>query len=297
MAILHGLGGLAVGCGLSFTHSTMGASGNPHRLVAIGFAALSLLSLVFLSTMPRHVHSTGGPVLFVVLGSIMLVAALAATAWFPPPESAGHREVRQEHTPIPRGVWFAMAGISFMTLNQAMMFSFLERMGVARGFSQQELMRMLLLCGVVNLFPAILAAAMERRLSSRAVMLAGPALQGSLGLVITQSPVFAPYAVAASVYVATLIFTHTFVFGFLARSDRSTRAVAATPVMTMAGSAMGPFVGGAVAQNLGGYSSIGWAATIVSILGVYCFWQAHRGLVAAPRSIDPRADLAGPGVR
>jgi predicted MFS family arabinose efflux permease len=67
--------------------------------------------------------------------------------------------------------------------------------------------------------------------------------------------------------------------------------------MTMAGSAMGPFVGGAVAQNLGGYSSIGWAATIVSILGVYCFWQAHRGLVAAPRSIDPRADLAGPGVR
>jgi len=113
------------------------------------------------------------------------------------------------------------------------------------------------------------------------VMIAGPVLQGVLGLTLTQSPLFALYAVAAAAFPAVLIFTHTFIFGFLSRNDPSTRAPAATPVMAMSGSAIGPILGGAVAQNFG-YANIGWTVAAIASIGVVCFWQARRG---APHSV------------
>lgn len=288
MAALHALGGLAVGCGLSFTHSTMGASANPHRLMAIAFTALSVLSFGFLGGVPRLVQVRGGGALFVVMGAIMLTAALFALAGFParrPASSQGGQTI--VHAPLARRVWFAMIGTTLMTMSHSMMLSFLERVGVAHGYSAQQVLGVLFAVGVVNLFPGVLAALFERRLSAGAVMMSGPALQGLLALTLTQSPVFAPYALAASAFPAVMIFTHTFVFGFLARHDPSTRATAATPVMAMTGSAIGPIVGGAVAQHFG-YADIGWAVALIACAGVVCFWQAQRG--------DLRAVPAAPAV-
>jgi predicted MFS family arabinose efflux permease len=277
MAALHVIGGLAVGCGLSITHSTVGRSTNPHRLIAIAFTALSLLSFGFLGGVPQLVNVKGGHVLFVVLGSIMLVAALSAAIGFPGRPSAPSPGTKPAvHAPLSRGVWFAMVGTSLMTLSHSMMLSYMERVGDAHGFSKQLVIGVLLAVGIVNLFPGVLAAVFERKISPRAVMIAGPALQGILGLMLTQSSQFPSYAFAAAVFPAVMIFTHTFVFAFLARNDSSTRAVAATPVMAMTGSAIGPMLGGVIAHNLG-YTSIGWAVAAVAAFGVLCFWQAGRG--------------------
>jgi predicted MFS family arabinose efflux permease len=285
MAALHVLGGLAVGCGLSFAHSTIGASANPHRLIAIAFTALSVLSFGFLGGVPRLVQARGGTVLFVVLGSIMLVAALFALVGFPVRSSTSSQPGKPVvHAPLTRSVWFAMIGTTLMTMSHAMMLSFLERVGVTHGFSTQQILGVLFAVGVVNLFPGLLAALFERKVAAGTVMMSGPALQGILGLTLTQSPAFALYAVAAGAFPAVIIFTHTFIFGFLARHDPSTRAVAATPVMAMTGSAIGPIVGGAVAQHFG-YTSIGWAVAVIATVGFTCFWQAqHRAAPALSAS-------------
>ncbi|MFS2162554.1 MFS transporter [Variovorax sp. Varisp62] len=282
MALLHVIGGLGVGCALSITHSTIGASANPHRLIAIAFTALSVLSFGFLGGVPQLVSIKGGSMLFIVLGSIMLVAALAAVIGFPARASALSRVDMQiaqvPQAPLARGVWFAMVGTSLMTLSHSMMLSYMERIGDAHGFNKQLVMGVLLAVGIVNLLPGVLAAVLERKLSAQAVMVAGPLLQVILGLTLTQSSQFGPYAFAAAVFPAVMIFTHTFVFAFLARNDASTRAVAATPVITMTGSAMGPIVGGVVAQNLG-YTSIGWAVAVAATISALCFMQAGRGTV------------------
>jgi len=282
MAALHILGGLAVGCGLSFAHSTIGSSANPHRLIAIAFTALSVLSLGFLGGVPKLVQVQGGAVLFIVLGSIMLTAALFALVGFPVRETALSEPGKAViHAPLTRNVWFAMIGTTLMTLSHSMMLSFLERVGMAHGFGQQQILGVLLAVGVVNLFPGLLAVLFERKVAAGTVMMAGPVLQGVLGLTLTQSPVFALYAIAAGAFPAVIIFTHTFIFGFLARNDPSNRATAATPVMAMSGSAIGPIVGGAVAQNFG-YANIGWTVAVVATVGVICFWQAQR---SAPRAV------------
>lgn len=280
MMALHALGGLAVGCGLSIAHSAIGSSANPHRLIAIGFTVLSVLSLAFLGAVPKLVSLEGGEVLFVVLGSIMLVTALVAALGFPTrqprsaPLASASKAPAAARTPLSRGVWLAMIGTILLSLNHSMMFSYTERVGVEHGFGQQAIMAVFLVIGIVNLFPGVAAALLERKVSAPFVMLAGPALHGILGFVLTRSTHFIPYAIAACVFPAVMIFTHTFIFAFLARQDPSTRAVAATPIMLMTGSALGPIVGGVVAQHFG-YASIGWAVALIACGAVWCLWQAQ----------------------
>ena len=276
LLLLHTAGGLSVGCALSLTHSAIGASPNPHRLIAVGFTALSVMSLVFLGGVPRVVASMGGQVVFLVLGAIMLTAAIFGMIGFPDrPTSISQDGLPRKRERLSYGIWFAMVGTSLLTLSHSMMLSFLEPIGLGHGFSAAQVMNVLLAIGLVNLFPGLLAALLERRVSARTVMVTGPVLQGALGFTLTHSTFFGPYAFAAVIFPTVIIFTHTFVFAFLARNDPSTRAVAATPVMAMTGSAIGPILGGAMARHFG-YESIGWTIVVAAAMSALCFWQAGR---------------------
>jgi predicted MFS family arabinose efflux permease len=276
LVLLHVVGGLAVGCALSLTHSAIGASPNPHRLIATGFTALSILSLGFLGGVPRVMPALGGQVVFLVLGAIMLTAALFGLFGFPDrPAPASRDAMPGNRERLSRGVWFAMVGTSLLTLSHSMMLSFLEPIGLAHGFSTGQIMNVLLAIGLVNMMPGLLAALLERKVSARAVMVAGPVLQAALGFTLTHATLFGQYAFAGVIFPTVMIFTHTFVFAFLARNDRSTRAVAATPVMAMTGSAIGPILGGAVARHFG-YESIGLTIVVAATASAVCFWQAGR---------------------
>lgn len=180
-----------------------------------------------------------------------------------------------------------MLGIAALGLVQSMTFSFLERVGSDRGYGLQAVTGVLIALGVVNLFPAALAAVLEKRWAARSVLLSGPALQALLVVVIMNSPVFAPYAAAAAVFAAVMIFTHTFAFGVLARLDPSGRALAATPAMLMFGAAIGPILGGTLVKAWG-YGSLGAAALVIDAVAVYAFARIHR----APHKAKPLPGVA-----
>jgi predicted MFS family arabinose efflux permease len=130
------------------------------------------------------------------------------------------------------------------------------------------------------MFPSGLAALLERRLGAATVLRSGPVVQGLLALVIASSDTLAPFALAASVFVAVMLFTHTFAFGTLARLDLTGRVVAATPAMVMVGSAIGPVLGGTLVK-LSGYGAIGVAALVIDALAWVCFWRLTRSTRAA----------------
>jgi predicted MFS family arabinose efflux permease len=277
MALLHGVGGVAVGCSLSFTHGTIGRSANPHRLFAIAGLALGIFAIAFLGGVPQIVQSAGGPAMFKVFSGVMLVAAIATALAFPvvPPGEMVNRNTQTSATGIPRSLWFGIVGICLMTMTQATVFSFFERLGVDRGFGADRVIAVLIAVGFINLLPAVLAAVLQRKWSAHRVMLVAPAIQMLLALVITQSSTYPPYAIAGSVFVFVMIFTHTFAFGLFASLDPSGRAVAATPAMLMIGSAIGPILGGTLVQNLG-YESLGYATVVISTMAVLCFLRAGR---------------------
>ncbi len=174
--------------------------------------------------------------------------------------------------PLPRVVWFGIVGISCMTLVQAMIFSFLEGVGIERGFERAAINGVLIALGLVNLLPAVLAALLQKRLAPRKVLLVGPVVQLALAAAIMLSPAFGPYAFGAAFFAAVMIFTHTFAFGLLARLDESGRALTGTPAMLMVGSAVGPFLGGTLV-NTYGYESLALAAACLASAAVFCFAQ------------------------
>lgn len=284
LAVLHALAGFTVGVALSITHGTAGRTSNPHRLFGLMQTALGVFGVIFMATAPQAIQAAGGSALFVVFAGVMLVAFIVCAVRFPDiqPDAVRVDQPAAPSTPWPKQVWYGVFGISCMTLTQAMVFSFVERMGADRGFAAGQVQTVLVVLGLVNLIPGILAAILQRRLDARKVVLAGAALQGVLACVLALTVNFAPYAGAGAVFVSVLIFTHVFAFGLLSALDPSGRVVAATPAMLMVGSAIGPILGGTLVQ-MAGYPALGFAALIVDVVAFMLFAQLRRlSLVVKP---------------
>jgi predicted MFS family arabinose efflux permease len=286
LAALHMLAGLGVGCALTFTHGSIGRSANPHRLFAVVNIVLGVFAVGFLGGMPQLISRVDASVLFSVIAATMALAAGVMALAFPTIEDLS--TVRGTAAPIaalriPGAAWFIIAVVMCLTLNQAMVFSFVERIGADRGFGVDRVNGVLIALGLVNLTPGLLAALLQKKWSPVAVGTVGPMGQALLALVMSSAATFMPYAVAASMYVFMVIFTHNFLFGLLSKLDPSGRAAAATPAMMMVGSCIGPALGGAIVQGVG-YQGLGWAACIVSFIAVMGMLQVRRFLPAASLS-------------
>jgi predicted MFS family arabinose efflux permease len=273
LAVLHALAGAAAGSALSVVHGTIGRSGQPHRLFALAGFALGVFAIAFLASTPALIQTLGGPVLFKVFAGVMAVAAVIQALAFPT-AGTGIAAGPQSLGKLPPAVWGGILGIACMALLQAMMFSFVERIGADR-FGMAATAGVLIALGFVNLTPAVLAAWLERHIAARRVLLGGALAQAAVACVIAQSSAFAPYAVATAVFAAVMIFTHTFAFGLLARLDPSGRAVAATPAMIMVGAAIGPVAGGTLVK-LFGYGSLAAAAVVIAAVAVTCFLRTRE---------------------
>jgi predicted MFS family arabinose efflux permease len=80
--------------------------------------------------------------------------------------------------------------VGCLALNQALTFSMLDRIGVLRGFGQERVNGVLVVCGLVNLLPAALAGLLHKRLNPVRVALVAAPLQAALALVVTLSAGF-----------------------------------------------------------------------------------------------------------
>jgi predicted MFS family arabinose efflux permease len=272
MAVLHGLAGITSGCALSFTHGTIGRSANPHRLFAIVGTALGFFAIAFLGTMPQLVARTGGATLFITLAAVVGVVAIVAAICFPQADQQEDALANSRNKLTP-AVWFLIFGIIGMALLQAMMFSFLERIGMDRGYGLATVTTILVTLGFVNLFPAPLAAFLQKHLSANKVILTGPFAQAILTTMMAQAFGFSFYAIGACLFAAVMIFTHTFAFGLLAKLDKTGRSLAATPAMLGVGATIGPILGGTMVKFYG-YPSLSYVAIVVAALSVICFSRA-----------------------
>lgn len=273
MAVLHVVAGLAAGAALSFTHGTIGRSPNPHRLFAIVGLGLSVSAIFFLGGSQEVIPKTAGTGLFVMFAAIMALATVACALGFPQLAAVQSSGAAQA-APLSRETWFVILGVILMALNQAMVFSFVERIGFDRGYGE-KVTAVLIALGFVNLLPPILAGVLQTRLSARSVTIAGPILQAVLTCLIVFVGTFSSYAFAAALFIAVMIFTHTFAFGLLAKLDPSGRAVAATAATLMIGAAIGPILGGVLVQQIG-YPAMAVTVIIVGMVASSLFARAAK---------------------
>ena len=221
------------------------------------------------------------PPTFYAVGFNYFDAAVCSALAFPQPHVT-HDATKRPVTgiPLPRVVWFAVFGVACMALVQAMIFSFVERIGTDRGFGFQAVSGVLIALGLVNLTPSPLAVFLQKHWPAHRVVLFGPLAQAIIALTITLSTSYVPYAVATCLFAGVMIFTHNFAFGLLASLDSSGRAVAATPAMLMVGAAIGPVLGGTLVKAFG-YGSLGLVAAVFAALAMVSFWRVRPAVAAA----------------
>lgn len=270
LAWLHAIAGLASGAGLSMAHGTMGRSANPHKTFAFASLVLGIFAIAFLGGAPALIAKSGPAVLFKILACIMAAATVLSTLFFPKLQGVQQAAHNLKPAKLSRAVWFCILGVACMALSQAMIFAFVQRIGIDNGFTEAAVAGVLIAIGLVNLVPAPAAAFLQKHLPARKVVLVGPIAQAAVALTITFSSAFAPYAAATAMFAGVMIFTHTFAFGLLARLDTTGRAVAATPAMLMTGAAIGPILGGVLVKNFG-YGSVGLAVCCMAAIAVFCF--------------------------
>jgi predicted MFS family arabinose efflux permease len=277
LLMLHIVAGIGTGCGLSMAHGAMGRSANPHRLLALAGIVLGVFAVSFYALVPPLMGAAGGASVFLVMAGLMACAAIASLR-FPGDRKPGRHTDRREQpgrsSPLR---WPLVIGVACLALNQSIIFSFLERIGMGRGFGREHVNTVLAAIGIVNLFPSALAGMLQKRLPAVGVAIATASIQFGLAVTVSSSTVFAPYALAAALYAAMMIFAHPFLFGLTARIDPSGRTNALTPAMLMTGSALAPALGGAVAQRLG-FPGLGVAVFAISAVALLCFTWLGRGL-------------------
>ena len=291
MAALHLAAGIGAGWGLSMTHGAMARSLNPHRFFGLGNLGTALFAILFFATVPAALETQGVKALFLVLGGLQTVAAAAAALAFPRhragPAPSGHGggaggQVTAPGAPL-SGRMLVFLGVACLATTQAMIFGFIERIGVAHGFGGDRIGLVLLVSGFVNLTAPLVAAVLERRLSHLAVSICAVPLHAACGAAAVLMPDFLPYAVCAIAFVWLVIFGHIFIFALIATLDPSGRTAASTPAMLMVGAAIGPILGGTLANGFG-YDSLALAGCVLGALGGACL-----ALIARLRPI-PRED-------
>lgn len=281
LAPLHLAGGLAVGTALSFTHGTIGRALNPHRVFAWAGLAIGIFGIVFLGGTPGMLAKFGGQTLFIMFAGIMALAAVMALLSFPRP-SRQIAEDRYEATkvrlpPLTRAVWYSIVGIAFLAMTQAMTLSFYERIGMARGFGRELVTMALVTYGVVTLFPAPLAGLLEKRIRATTVISVGPIMQAVFAMLVTHTANYPLFVASGALMAFTILFTHTYAFGLLARLDATGRAVAGTPAMLMVGAAIAPFLGGTLVKFIG-FGAIGYAAIVLVAIELMLFNLTRRAV-------------------
>lgn len=272
MIIMHFIGGAGAGWGLSLTHGTIGRSENPHRLFSMAQLALGIFAIIFFAVIPNLILRFSGTILFLFLAGLMLLATIASLMGFPQYEKKRKMpSIGVIGPPIPSLVWFIIAGLIVLALNQALTSAYFERLGVFLGFPPQSISAVLVVAGIVILTPAIVAALFQNKIQVKTVAISGALAQGLLALFLFSTTNFWVYAVIGTIGGFVMIFTHIFLFGYLAALDPSGRAVAGTPAMIMFGSAFGPIIGGTLVVNAG-YQWIGVTAAVIDAAAIIiCF--------------------------
>ncbi len=114
--------------------------------------------------------------------------------------------------PLGAAVWFSIVAIALMCMTQAMTLSFFERVGEHRGFTLEMVTVSLVICGIVTLFPAPIAALLEKRVAATTVIATVLVFQAVFRMIAMHTSNCVLYTAAGALMAFTIIFVHTFAF-------------------------------------------------------------------------------------
>jgi predicted MFS family arabinose efflux permease len=234
---------------------TLGATRSPDRFFAIGIGMTIALSVAIFLWLPAIIDASGIRIVFLVHGLVALVV-LPSMLWL----RTGR--TRDEHA-TPTGattsyipLFICFAGFACFTITEGGVWSYVERIGDAAGFSSEYVGQVLAMTQVVSFISAMAASALSTRFGRSLPIFFGIAIFVA-GLYLLLQPDHSMYMVAACMTQFAWIFVLPYLLLMCVELDPSGHYYVLTVAFKMGGFSAGPAI---IALFLGdgGYALVSW---------------------------------------
>lgn len=271
--LLHAVGGVGVGMALSSVSGTMGHVSNPHKCFALGGFGIGVAAIIYIVVATQLIMTFGPDMLWWTFAGVMAFGAIVTTLLFP--NFRSERQATERPEPFTRTVWLAIGGLMAMGVNFGMLISFAERAGVEGGYGEEAVQLALISMAFLAILPPVLAGVLQHRIAALKMAMCMCFTQAAVGVWLMTATSYPWYFGALLLMPFSFAIANTFIFGLLARTETTGRATAATPVIVMGGSAIGPFLGGVIVQ-IAGFAAVGYVAIVIGCIALFLFYNARN---------------------
>lgn len=257
--LARALSGLGEGLLLANLNALICRTENPDRMFALSQTTIALFGITLFLTVPSLIglYAAGGVFGFVCIVGLI---ALIATVFFPRLSSTGGSETDSQDSPSGRFL-LPLTALGILFIGCQGSWTFLERMGIAKGFELQNIGYFLTIGQGIGLLGPICAAFVSRKIGRPIAIVIGLVISGSAVMLASQPVADFFYVFSAGAFQFATLFIVTSYLSHLAQLDPSGKAVAAAPAFINLGSAAGPALMG-VTLTAGGYPAVGWAVIV-----------------------------------
>ena len=271
-----------VGAGAAYTAAT--AAFARYDQFERGYGLFVTLQF-FVSGLGLYVLPVYSPYLgtFGMFGMIaaMDVVAFLMAQHLPGPAVAA-RELPERRTEIrvllSAATLFALIGFSVFEAANTAQFTYIERLGVGLGFSDQQIGSMLLVASLVGIPGAFAIVLIGDRFGRMRPLTLGIGIAiGGLWLLTFYSDVFILYLLAGSMLGFSWAYCLPYIQGLTAALDPHGSAIAASSSAATIGGAAGPALA-ALVVGKGGYRSVMLFAIVLFLIALLSLWQTSRAL-------------------
>lgn len=247
---LRYLAGFGAGIMVAFMYATIAASENPDREFAYAMSLQVFVGALFLTGAPYLWTSQGAAPLFVALGLVTVLPLLCFRAVprcnpLTTAPDAGH-QAQAGSAGLDRAMVFGLLAVGFFFASINSIWSFMERIGDAEGFTREFIATTLSISLLFSFAGALLPAWLAGKVKRLTMISTGYLLLFIAIFAIGRQPAPGTYLAALCVYNFFYSFVIPFQNGWLASLDESGRNIVLLPVLQGIGIALGPVLAGMV---------------------------------------------------
>jgi len=273
------LGRIGTGLGFELANTALNLaaarSAHPARAISIGIACQTLLYAGINIVLPMIGACFGVEGMFVALGTLSALFALAG-GLLPSKASATGAVEAIELSPIGADGLRVLLAMALFTFGSLAIWPFMERASHAIGIPATQFGRYQSLATIASCLGNLALAAGVARMKQTAPLAVALFACGGASAVLTMTTVPAKFAIALSVYNGSWFVTYPLLLGISYSVDRSGRLAVLGSAVWLAMMSLGSVATGAIAQIFGSYVPVGPMGFAFCVAALMVVWPLLR---------------------
>jgi predicted MFS family arabinose efflux permease len=264
---LRAVGGFGTGLTVSACYYIFSLE-DQERNAAASMLGQTALAFMVITAIPRLTHAFGWSSVFVGLGLLVIPCLLAARSLHPGYKESNVPDLSRTLAARASVIWLGLISSALFNVAVGAFWTYLERIGAATGVAEESISNGLSIATVMGLLSSILVLALGERING-AILVASVVLN-VIGIVASSTPNPWVYMTAISVFYASLPIYFSAQFSAVMRCGSSKR-LAGQFTLSLYFYALGPILGGLIAERYG-VLAVRWLAITLTAVSAVLLW-------------------------